>query len=414
MRSSSFYRDASSSVSSVDLESSLGDTDYEYENSPSAETSRRTVSELYQRLDSLRSVHEFNSRRTILSKECDTYAGIRPHRSSAFDIYLMKFTSDDVLCVDIHCISHNIQQDDALDAFNMRVSLHLYSPSKGLYSLNLQPNYHCGVYSYALTTADVSNGEYQLLLSNEGDSSQNLRISYRVKRIVRAAPLEIGKTVKGKVALNHMQFYRIVAPADTSKLLTFRVQPETDAAGRFLGDPDLFVCNGHGGLVEITRESATWRSVSTGVEVVHVHPHDPLAGRGRVFIIGVAGAKETNSFTLEVTATSPPPMLHVSPDAFDELRPTEHRPAYFYVDVKPSPGFTYVFVGRDRDAVVGAIESRQLPSSAELVCTTEDPQSVAAFLGLPPKRHEQRKSATLVYASLFNMYPDADCFSWRV
>ena len=61
MRGGSFYREESS-VSSVDIESSFGDTDYEYDNSPSADTTRITVSELYQRLDSLRSIHNRASR----------------------------------------------------------------------------------------------------------------------------------------------------------------------------------------------------------------------------------------------------------------------------------------------------------------------------------------------------------------
>ena len=355
-----------------------------------------------------------SDRRIILSKECDTYAGLRPHRSSAFDIYLKNFTSEDVLCIDIHCISPNIQPDHDLESLKIVATLHLYSPSKGLYSLNIKPDYHQGVYSYALTTADVSDGEYQLRLTNEGDSSQSLRISYRVKKVVRAAPLEIGRVVKGKVAFNQMHYYRIAAPADTSKLLTFRVQPDTDAAGQSIGDPDLFVCNSHGGLVEISRESATWRSVTTGVEMVHVHPQDPFAARGRIFIIGIAGAKDVNAYTLEASATSPPPLLRLSPNAFDELRPSEHRPAYFYVDVKPSSGLTYIFVGVDRDSVTQAIDSRQFPSSGELICTTEEPRAVATLLGLPSRRQEQRKSLVVVYASLFNMYPDIDSFSWRV
>ena len=435
MRGGSFYRDADSSVSSVDLESSFGDTDYEFENSPSVDMSRRTVSELYQRLDSLRSIHDGSlryfhcftrslrddasrhviaRRRTILSKECDTFAGIRPQRSSAFDIYLMNFSSDDVICVDIHCISYNIQHEDGGDAPKLRVSLHLNTSSKGLYPLNAKPEYHRGVYSFALTTADVSSGEYQLLLMNEGDSAQNVRISYRVKRVVRAAPLEIGKTVKGSVELNQVQYYRVVGPVDTSKLLTFRVQPDTDAAGKFIGDPDLFVCNSHGGLVEVTRESASWSSITTGVEVVHIHPEDPSAKRGRVFIIGIIGARDSSLFTLDVATTSPPPILRMSPNVFDELRTSASRPAYFCVDVNPTPGFTYIFVGLKRESLVKSIDSRQFPRSGGLICTTEDPRSVAAILGLPSNKRDQQDCMILVYASLSNMYPDIESYSWRV
>ena len=301
-----------------------------------------------------------------------------------------------------------------MESLSIRVSLHLYSPSKGLYATNLVPDYHRGVYSYALTTADISDGDYQLLLENTGDAPQNVRISYRVNRMVRAAPLEIGKVVRGKVGLHQMQYFRVVAPADPSKLLTFRLQPETDTSGVSVGDPDLFVCNSHGGLVEISRESATWSSMTSGVEVVHVHPDDPFSKRGRVFIVGIAGMKELNPFSLEVSMGPPPYTLFVSPNSFYELKSNESQYAYFHIDVNPSPGFTYIFIGREKEKIVSSIESRKYPNSNQLICTTEDPHATAISLNLPPLRRENKKSVLAVYISLLDMYPSAYSFTYRV
>ena len=72
-------------------------------------------------------------------------------------------------------------------------------------------------------------------------------------------------------------------------------------------DPDLYVTNSYDGLVGVTRDNCTWKSIGLGPDRVYIHPEDINAPRGSFFVIGVYGAgSDDTPFELTVTTCECP------------------------------------------------------------------------------------------------------------
>jgi hypothetical protein len=386
--------------------------------------SRLTVGDLYQRLESLRILHEKTSRKYMsLSSETNTYAGIDSNSHVQFDLALDMFSSDEVLCINIHNITnaYDVEKND-LDKLNIQVSLFQRDSKSNEYiALPLKAAFLNGNYSYTLTSAEISAGQFRIFVDNSVDMHQSIRVGYRIQRLCRATPLEFGKSVRGKVGLNQTNFYRLVVP-DRNQVLTIRCRPLTDSAEKLVGDVDLLVTNEHRGLVGVTRESAVWSSLRVGEEVVHVHPDDPRTGLGSVFLVGIAGFRDGNDYELEPSLSELLPIRQILIHTPLDFQLTEARPFYFFVDIDPLyRGSTYIIVGGDKSKV--DMETLELDESYGHLVYTSDSLGTHGLIcsGIEGSSNVSRRAGQsirglfpVVYISFDDIYPDERNFSWRV
>ena len=225
-----------------------------------------------------------------------------------------------------------------------------------------------GILDLTLTAADgISAGTYFLRLTSLGNGnghqqpaagehfpesvvSQQVRLAYNVHRSIRAADVKPGERLRGVVNQGQMTFFRYTHDASKhNKLITIRVTPLpaagsyalSDSAGVFnvpnSCDPDLYVSNTHGGLVGVTRATAQWSSESAGCDRIDIHPSDPHRSRGSVFIIGVLGHREVNSFELSVLLSDPPVLRPFAPGS-EVTVSLETGQAEYYAMPMPPPG----------------------------------------------------------------------------
>ena len=428
----------------------------------SADQSRLTVHDMYERLDSLQLLHEQNKRWKLSQFIAVKYAYKRfvsflsnqrklvcgqnlfttLDRSSTcdFEFTLDSFRTDEVFCIEIIDTKYEVVSDPGFKSKRMSLEVSLFLQEDKSFELNsrrqlfspirnslgnrnrppLKPDSLVDGFTFALTTADISTGNYILSINNYGDSQQSVKICYSVHTRVFSTPISQGK-VKGCVQSNEMHFFSVVLP-NPQLLLTLRLQ------SRPPGDADLLVTNRFKGMVKLTRESAVWQSTLGGDEVLHIHPDDERTKAGNVFLIGVFGYKDGSSeYALEVIFSQPPPIKLLSSAMSNiDFSLAHGQIVYFALPINVSKkGSTLIVIGeRSRIAVDDVLSADKLSvkrmrkSHTQHVILTSD----SLFeLGILEDAAVYRRLARnvpaiqpILYMSTTNMYPDAVNFSWRV
>lgn len=326
-----------------------------------------------------------------LAENRDVFADIDRSNIQNMEIYIPKLGRGDVLCVDVVCVPSDMRTFDLIDvcegSFNKPVDHEpldvMLSPSPpssldgdALAGPTARPHspflpvYHNGEYEFNLTSAHgITAGRYLLSVTNTGNYTQSIRAKMKIRPYVQATAIDDHEPVTvNDVAQNEFCFFRFVLK-DRTSFVSIRVTPQGNATGT-ASDPDLYVSNKYSGLVAVDRDNYIWRSTNVGLDQVDIHPDDLNAKRSGIFIIGVQGYKDVNSFTLEVNVSSPIRSIDLKPGSQDLLVRTDRYVYYrlkvdsmsknkLYIDVTPLDelGFASSGDGRgeSKDPAVGKL-----------------------------------------------------------
>jgi hypothetical protein len=312
----------------------------------------------------------YDPRRPLpLTPLSDSFADIDEKGIQEFEFYVPEFTRNDVLCLDIVCLSDsldNIAQNSSCVSSKKVGHEPLEVILKGATeeAQSFLPAYHNGEYEFVLTSAHgMAAGRYIVLVKNLGSSPQSIRAHLGVHPYVAATPLVSGETVFRRNLPRKAEFsYFRFLLQDTSHLLSIRVNSLRGIRPYFLihlnltsgengeeSDPDIYVSNKYSGLVRVNRDNYIWRSAMIGSDQVRisfwnvrslnalqidVHPlHDIRAKRGNTFLIGVIGQSDLfQDFSISVRALSPPPIVSLLPSGYSR-DVTIRSDAYSYFSV---------------------------------------------------------------------------------
>lgn len=240
-----------------------------------------------------------------LTKDYEVFSDIEPAKPQKFEFSLLKLSNNEVMCITVQCVADSIDEDsDTLlhEGLRMKIeheNLSIKLELDGVNILHDAPNYSNGEYEIALTGSQgILPGSYSLIVKNNGHYSQAVKVNYSVNPYVNATSLALGQSVIRKNCKNEFMYFRYIH-YNTDKLLSIRVMPISEKSV-YPGDPDLFVSNRFKGLVNVTSTNFVWRSYNIGTDQIDISPNDIESSRGNVYIIGVFGYKDINSYVLDI------------------------------------------------------------------------------------------------------------------
>jgi hypothetical protein len=232
----------------------------------------------------------FDSHRPLLlTPLSDSFADIDEQGTQEFEFYLPEFTRNDVLCLDVTCLSDSI--DNSLANLprgqpkkipHEPLEVNLRASNEDAHSF--LPSYHNGEYEFVLTSAHgMTTGKFIVVVKNLGSSPQSVRAHLGVAPYVPATPLTAGETIFRRNLPRKAEFsYFRFLLQDPSQLISIRVKSlrgetadrQTDSVDLLSGengeesDPDIYVTNKYSGLVRVDRNNYIWRSAMIGSDQV--------------------------------------------------------------------------------------------------------------------------------------------------
>lgn len=319
---------------------------------------------LYQRLHDLEKMTQtfLNERPIRLNNQHDSFTDVDKGSKQDFDLEILEFQHDQVLCLSIYCIPETVNDESMyiLDEAPKIVREHqpldivLYqitsSSSAGAIAVapattttptanptnadqSYTPSLHNGEYSFALTSAaGLVPGSYRLVIHNIGFATQPIRVTQKIVQEVRATPIRPSQKVVGCNGANEFSYYRFTSTS-TTQLITIRAKPVFDASNSPIGDPDLYVTNRYNGLVAVDKENFVWKSTNVGADRVDIHPQDLDMVRGSTFVIGILGYKDRNEFEIEVSVSDPRPIRQLEVGESIEVLLSTDDPKHFSLHV---------------------------------------------------------------------------------
>lgn len=160
----------------------------------------------------------------------DSFADLDEKGTQEFEFYIPEFTRNDVLCLDIVClsdslenISHNFSWVSSKKISHEPLEVILKGATEE--SQSFLPAYHNGEYEFVLTSAHgMAAGRYLVIVKNLGSSAQSIRAHLGVHPYVAATPLTSGETVYRRNLPRKADFsYFRFLVQDPSHLVSIRV-----------------------------------------------------------------------------------------------------------------------------------------------------------------------------------------------
>mmetsp|Transcript_33205 Transcript_33205/g.61905 ORF Transcript_33205/g.61905 Transcript_33205/m.61905 type:complete len:928 (-) Transcript_33205:600-3383(-) len=290
-----------------------------------------------------------------LSENCDVFADIDRSNTHRMELFLPKVGRGDVLCIDVCCVPSDMRAFNLTDvcegSFNRPVDHEplevLLSPASAQETdtpgvpqarphAPFAPVYHNGEYEFNLTSAHgISSGRYVLTVLNKGSYTQSVRCKMKLRSYVQAATIEAHEVLTvHDVPQEEFCYFRFVLK-DRSSFMSIRLVPCPNSTGT-ASDPDLYVSNKYAGLVSVDRDNYIWRSTNIGLDQVDIHPDDLNAQRSGIFIIGVLGYRDVNSFSLEVRLGPPVRCIDLKPGGVHDLLVRTDRYTFYRIPIDSS------------------------------------------------------------------------------
>lgn len=164
-----------------------------------------------------------------LTQLSDAFADIDEQQSQEFEFYVPEFTRNDVLCLDIVCLSDSLDSNLQSSTRSLKKISHepLEVRIRGCdeEAQSYLPAYHNGEYEFVLTSAHgMKPGRFLAVVKNLGFSSQSVRAHLAILPYVSATTLGSGETFHRRTPSRKAEFtYFRFLLQDPSHLLTIRV-----------------------------------------------------------------------------------------------------------------------------------------------------------------------------------------------
>lgn len=207
----------------------------------------------------------------------DSFADIDEKCSQEFEFYVPEFTRNDVLCLDVACLSTTSNNINGVRSARNNIHKIQHEPLEvSLRRINDEvqtflPSYHNGEYEFVLTSAHgMTSGRFILNIKNIGNTTQSVRAHLSVMPYVVATPLTAGETIVRKNLPRNGEFvYFRFLLQDPSLLVSIRVNSLRNDNNEE-SDPDIYISNKYAGLVQVNHENYIWRSAMIGSDQVYL------------------------------------------------------------------------------------------------------------------------------------------------